>query len=333
MIKNNFMDKKIIKWILNLFFIACLIPTVCFCSETDDLNDQTATTVNVVEQKDTTLEEKFIQNNIIISRWFDEITEAVDLFLVGEKLTKEKNPSYIRLENTTETKERENLTNSFDLSVNVRLQNLEQYFQFKLMSQDEENSQKSSVKNNYSTQRRTQKYSAAIGFFKNLGKIKTTFQPKLELTDPLAISHSLRFESVASYNSFQINPKLELFANATKGVGTVEAINFHFPINQKYAITQINEYEYFEKTHEFTGTNGISLSQFLNSKSSLNYYWIFDSINQPSYHLKSYDIGITYYRIIYKKMLDIRLTPHVTFPKSDQFKGQWGAVFTLAINF
>ncbi len=269
----------------------------------------------------------------MIAQWFDSVTEGIDLFLVGERLTHNKNPSSIRLENTTETKESENLTNSSNLSVNVRLQNLEQYFQFKLMSEDQEGSQKSSAKKNYSNQKKNQKYSAAVGLFKNLGKIRTTFQPRLELTDPLAISHSLKFESLADYANWQINPKLELFALATKGIGTVKAINFHYTINKKFALTQINEFEYYEKSHEFSGIQGLVLSQYINPKSSLSYQIFLDSFNRPSYHLKSYDIGVTYSRTIYKKILDFQLTPHVTFPKTNEFKGILGAVFTLAVNF
>ena len=135
-------------------------------------------------------EKILIQGNINISEWFDSAAEGLDLFLVGKRVTKRKNESNLRVENTTTSSEGQAVVNSWGISVNPRLPNLEEYWHLKFATYDEREDQRN-AKNSYLRQTpRQRNYGATVGLFKKLGSVRTAFQPRIELQDPLRISNS-----------------------------------------------------------------------------------------------------------------------------------------------
>lgn len=278
-------------------------------------------------------ERELIRDNIAISRYFDGIAEGLDLFLAGKRLTNRKNETSVRVDNSTYALDGGGVTNSFGVGVNLRLPNLEEYWHLKFSSYDEKEESRG-VQRGYLRQTpRETNYGATVGLFRKLGDIKTTFEPRIELQDPLKISHSLEFESVAKMAGYEVNPKLEFFASPTKGTGTFTALNFHVPLNEDFALTFVNEGEYQDKTHTFGGTNGISLGQSINDWNSMSYDFFLFSHNRDVYHLESYSASVSWWHLIYKKILDFRLTPHVDFTRDRDFTGQAGLVFVLSTNF
>lgn len=278
-------------------------------------------------------EEMLIRKNIEVSDWFDEFTEGIDLFLVGKRISKERNKSSFRIDNTTTSTESENLSNSSSISIKPRLQNLEEFMQLKFESYDEKEDGRG-IENKYlrRTQRR-KNYGATVGFFRKLGKVKTSFQPRITLQDPLKVAHSLAFESVAEHKNFKMNPKFELFADPEKGTGTFQAINFNYEINTIYAITLINEAEYQERAHSMLVTNGVALGQEFSEKTGFTYSWIFSSTNREKYHLDSHSLSVTWHQNLYRNILDFQLTPHLDFTKKFRWKGRAGLVFNISLNF
>lgn len=285
----------------------------------------------VEEQK--TWEEKFIESNKEISAWFDGVTEGIDIFLVGKRVTKEKNKSSIRIDNTTTITEAENFLNTTSIAIKPRLQNLEEFLQLKFTTYDEDETGRG-VESSYlrKTQRR-KNYGATLGFFRKLGRVRTTFQPRIELQDPLKVSHTLGFESVAQMKNFRLNPKLEFFADANKGVGTFQAINLNYEFNQIWGITFINEGEYQEKLHKLFVTNGFALSQNYSEKTGFIYSWLFHSHNRERYHLYDHIVSVTWQQNVYRNILDFQLQPYWDFAKDNRFKGKSGLIFNISINF
>lgn len=279
------------------------------------------------------LEQKFIENNKEISSWFDSAADGLDVFLAGKRLTQAKNPSHFKIINTTASTEGDNFENTTNLNVKLRLQNLEQYFQFKFTASEDKNAGRGVDSSYLRRNRENKSYAATFGLFKKFGHIRTSFQPKIELQDPLKVSNSVVFETMAEYTSFQVHPKLELYASAYKGAGLLTELNFNSAINDVFSLTFPNEFEYQDKLHKFLSSNGISLGQILNSRSALSYSLIFDSNNRKSYHLESYDWSVSYSRIIYKNILDMQLTPHLEFQKEKSFKGAVGFIFSLGLQF
>jgi hypothetical protein len=274
-----------------------------------------------------------IKSNIAISEWFDSMAEGLDLFLVGEKVSTRKNKTSVRLENTTAIVEGENPTNTTGIGINLRLPNVEDYWQLKFTSYDEQEEKRGADKGYLRTTPRERNYGATVGFFQNLGNVKILFQPRIELSDPLQISHSLAFTGIAQYTQFSVNPKFELFANATKGTGLYSELNFYVPINSIFSFTFLNNAEYREKGNLFLVSNGFSIGQPLSQETSIAYNLIFKSINRPSYNLDSYIFSVSFNHLLYKKILDYQVVPYLNFAKIKAFKGEPGLLFNLNLNF
>lgn len=278
-------------------------------------------------------EESLIQDNIAISEFFDGIAEGLDLFLVGRKLTNRPNETSVRLDSAVYVMDGEGLKSSLGLGVNLRLPNLEEYWHLKFTTYDEKQERRN-VRRGYLRQTpRQTNYGATVGFFKKLGDVRTSFEPRIELQDPLKISHSLTFESVADMRKYEVNPKLEFFTSPTMGVGFFTAVNVNFQLSTIYSLTFINEGEYHDKIHEFSVNNGVSLGQKMDDVSSFSYDFMVGSNNRPSYHLESYSFSVSWMHLLYKKILDYRITPHLDFAKDYSFIGRPGLVFAVSLNF
>jgi hypothetical protein len=295
--------------------------------------EKTIPTQTLIENQEESVEELFIRHNKEISEWFDSQAEGLDLFLAGQKLTTKKNETTFRIENTSYVKERESFNNATGFRVLLRLPNLEKYWQLQLTSYDEVQD-KRGAKNNYLKQApREKNYGATIGWFQNLGKVRTAFQPRIELQDPLKVSHSFTFESVIDLEFVHINPKLELFAHPDKGVGVFNAYNFDFPIDKYFSLTWINEGEYQEKSHVLSVSHGLSLGHHISAKRSLSYNIFYDFNNRPDYHMAGYNLSVSWSENIYRKILDYRVTPYLEFTELKGFAGVPGLNFHIYITY
>lgn len=285
------------------------------------------------KEEEKTWEQTLIDSNIAFSKWFDGMAEGLDLFIVGRRVTNRVNESSIRIQNMTISQEGRDVVNSFSIGVNPRLPNLEEYWHLKFATYDER-AEKRTAQADYLPQApRARNYGATVGVFKKLGNVRTSFEPRIELKDPLSVSHSLNFESVAHMKNYEINPKLEFWATPTKGVGTFQALNFYYQIDKIWSLTWINQGDYEEKTHLYSVTNGFSLGQILTRKSALSYNVYFGSNNNTVYHLESYNFGVTYSRILYRKILDFQVTPNIDFQRSTSFTKMLGITLAINLNF
>jgi hypothetical protein len=279
------------------------------------------------------LEKSLIESNKAISEWFDSVAEGVDLFLVGKKISNTKNTSKITLDNTTYSRESRNLSNLTTLSVNPRFTNLEAYWNLKFSNYD----QSSTIRRTdggYARQTpQEQNYGATIGLFRKLNNLRFAFQPRIELQDPLKVSHSLSVESVAAIDRLQINPKFEFFANASKGTGTTQALNFNYTVSEVYSLTLVNEAEYEDKVNKYSVTNAVNLGQLLSESTALTYGVTFYSNNRPNYHLDAYSFSVVWSQVVYKNILDYQVGPHMDFVQDEDFKGFVGGMFNLRVHF
>lgn len=280
-----------------------------------------------------TWEEIFIKGDLYMSKFFNGVAEKIDLFLSRKDSSEIRNTTAVRIENISSSVEGKPVTNLVHLNVNLRLPNLEEYWQLKFTTYDE-NEESRGIQKGYLRQTpRDQNVGASVGLFKKLGKLRTAFQPRIELQDPLRVSHSLKFDSVADMKTYEINPKLEFFATPDKGTGVFGAVNFNYHISTYYSLNIINEGEYQEKLNLFSSDSGLSLSQKVSDNSSLAYNVFFNSNSRPHYHLDSYNFSIGWNHVIYKKILDYQIVPHLDFPLSNSFKGIAGLVLVVGLNF
>lgn len=295
--------------------------------------DNGAPTETVVENDVSEVEKNLRGTNEVISGWLNSVTEGVDLFLVGKKITNSEKTSNIILENTTYSRESQNLVNLTSINVQPRFPNLEAYWNLKFTNYDDTPTSIQTDRGYARQTPRDKNYAATVGLFRKLNNVRIAFQPRIELQDPLRISHSLAFESVLPYKNFQLNPKFQLFASATKGVGLFQAVNVNFKLKNEYSLTLINEGEYEDKIHKLSVTNGLALGKILTETSAISYGLNFYSHNRDNYHLDAYSLSVTWSQIIYKKLLDYQLTPHLDFVESENFHGFFGLVFGLNLRF
>lgn len=313
--------------LLLLFLLHAALPALSY-----------ETSSNVEEEEPTeeefNFEESFLSTDRVVSEWFNSVTEGVDVFLVGKKLVKkQKSKSEIVVTNTMYSRESKNLTNLTGIAVNPRFPNLEAYWNLKFSSYDD-TAIGNRAQGGYARQTpQEKKYAASLGLFRKLNKVRVAFQPRIELQDPLKVSHFLTFESLADYKKFQVNPKFQIFADATLGTGSFQSINFNFPLTKVFSIAQLNETEYQERLHKFSVTNGVSLGQVLTEEEALSYGIFFYSNNQPNYHLDAYSFSVTWSHVLYKNLLDYQLVPHMDFVRDENFRGFVGLIFELNLRF
>lgn len=279
------------------------------------------------------LEKDLIETNRAISEWFDSVAEGIDLFLVGKKISNTQNNSKITVDNTTYSRESKNLSNLTSISVNPRFPNLEAYWNLKFSTYDQKSVSRRSEGGYAQQAPREQNYGATVGLFRKFKNLRFAFQPRVELQDPLKISHSLSVENVAAFERLQVNPKFEFFANAVKGTGTAQALNFNYSLSEIYSLTMVNEGEYEDKLNKYSVTNALFLGQLLSESAALTYGVSFYSNNRPNYHLDAYSFSVVWSQVIYRNILDYQIGPHIDFVQDEDFKGFVGGMFNLRLHF
>jgi hypothetical protein len=280
-------------------------------------------------EEEKTWEEFIVENDKAINQWVDGAADGLDLFLMGKRITTQKNDTHVRLQNSTYASDGQGIANANTLSVDLRLPNVEEYWLLKFSTYDE-NEEQRGIQNGYlrQTPQPTQ-YGAGVGLYHKLGDVRVAFQPRIDLSSPLNISHSLSFESVADFGKYRINPRLELFANPGKGVGVFTSLNFNFTLTKIYTLTLINYSEYDEKPMLYTVTNGFLVEQKVDKRSTLDYSLLFNSTSQPNYELAGYTFAVAWNQIIYRKVLSYQVIPHLDFLATNFYQGKSG----LIVNF
>jgi hypothetical protein len=284
-------------------------------------------------EEEQTWEQIFVQSNIAITKWFNSVTEGLDLYLVGKRVSTRPSQSSIRIENNTTLTEAPQLINSTGIILIPRLPNLEEYWHLKFATYDErEDSRNAKAKYILQTPQE-RNYGATVGVFKKLGNIRVAFQPRIELQSPLRVSHSLVFESIADLKTYSVNPKLEFYAKPDQGVGAFQALNFHFQLTKIFSMTLVNQGDYREKLRLYSVTNGISFGQILNPNSAFSHNVFFSSNSSPNYHLESYNLSVSYSQVLYKRILDYQVVPNLDFQKALAYKGASGINIKINLNF
>lgn len=281
---------------------------------------------------DETWEQSLISDNIAISNWFDGIAEGIDLFLAGKKMTNRKNETKVIIEPSFYYSKKDGYSDATTFAVNLRLPNVEEYWQLTFSSYDE--TKERGVSQGYLRQTaRDRDYGATLGFFRNLGKVRASFQPRISFAGRFKISHSAIFESVAEHDGYRVNPKFELYADADKGTGIFQALNFNIQLSRILSVTFVNEADYEDRIHYLTVTNGVAFGHWLNPDMQLGYNLFFTSINRPNYQLEQYVFSLSWTHILYKNILDYQIIPHLDFSQDDWYTGDPGIIFNLFIRF
>lgn len=277
-------------------------------------------------------EQTMIRRNVDVSKWFDGVADGLDVFLAGERYTKKLNETSVTLESSGFYNEADGTSGALNFNVDLRLPNVEEYWQLTFTSYDE--SEERSARDKYLRQSpRERNIGASVGLFKKLGEVRTSFRPRITFEGTPAISHSLKFESMAEKRRYRINPELEFYATPSKGAGVFQAINFNWEFTNMYSLTLVNEGDYQSRPHFYAVTNGLSLGQKFNTRMSLAYNIFVTFKNRPNYQVDNYNLSTTWHHILYKKILEYRIIPNLDFSQSRNFVVNPGVTLSVDINF
>lgn len=281
-----------------------------------------------------TFEERAIEFTESISNKVSATGEAIDLILARKKFTDKRNDSHINLSQLVNWTEGGHVATSTDFGFNIALPNVEKRWQLRFSSYDEEQESRDLNQRTLRTQARPRDPGAALLFFKKLGNVKTSFQPRLELKSPLQVSYVFRLSSAADLKYVRLEPRVEFFADSIKGTGEyseVRVVIRRSPTSRwEYALE--NDEEYREKLNFFSTHHGITTSYALSDTQGLSGAIIASSENHD-FHLASLNISTGYGQQIYSELLRYGISPYIVFGKSDHFHGHVGISLSVEAIF
>ncbi|MDZ4661373.1 MAG: hypothetical protein SGJ18_07100 [Pseudomonadota bacterium] len=277
-------------------------------------------------------EQGALETNVAIADKIDDFAESIDLFLAGKKFIREKNESSFRIIGFAERSEGGAGREAVYLDFNLRLPNLEEYWQLKFTTV-ESNEFQSLDKNRPGSAPGQRKYVASLGFFDQLGKVRTSFQPRIELSDPLQTSYVLEFSQTSQSKFYNFRPRLKFFADSQKGTGQAASFNVDFQVRPLMVFRFITEQQYLDLQGLFSTNLGPEILVSLSKKTGLSTSFTFYSTNRPSYHLDHYLLSYTIRHELYKKILYAQLSPNLLFPKDHGFKGVAGISANVELIF
>lgn len=283
--------------------------------------------------EDKSFEQRVIETSDNLAERIDKAAEFIDITLAGKKYTKKANTSSVSVSQLVTTEEGGRLRNSTDFGLNIQLPNVERRWQLRFTSFDEEAENRDLNQRQIHTRPRERDYGAALFFFQKLGNIRTTFQPRLQLKDPLQMSYVLRFQSAASQKSFRIEPRLELYADPIKGTGEFFSIGIAKDITKKLDVVLQNTEEYRERGNFFSTQHGLSFDYSLSRDQAMGLSFTVASSSRPKFHTDSLTVAMPFGQQIYQERLSCSLTPFLGFAKNEAFKGRAGATFNLDVIF
>lgn len=280
-----------------------------------------------------TFEEKALNIADKISGKIERAAEKIDITLAGGKYTKKLNPTRVEVRQLVAYGEGGTLRTATDFGVDLRLPNLEKRWQLRFSSYDKNREDRDISQKRVRTRPRERDYGAGLFFFQKLGRVRTMFQPRLQLKSPLEMNYILRFESDAEVKPFKVTPRIEFYADANKGTGEYGSLEFRFKLADKWELTLPNAEEYRANGQLFTTQHGIEVDYALSDTEGLGAGVTTGANNQGAFHLDTLTASVSYSQQIYKDRLTYSLSPFLLFAKSQHFKGSPGISLTVDLTF
>lgn len=262
-----------------------------------------------------------------------DLAEKLDLALAGKQYSKDKNTTRINLSQLVSNTEGGQIVKSTDVGVNLHLPNTESRWQARFATYDEEQESRDMQQRRVRTTPRARDPGASLFFLRQLGDIRTTFQPKLQLKNPLEMSYVFKMESETGYKPIKIAPQMQIFADAVNGTGEYFSTSFSYKLFERTELTLDNEEEYHERAHQFSTRHGLSMDHALSDNQAIGWALIGASSNHPQFHLDTLNFSTSFAHEVYRDLLKYVVSPFIGFAKIDGFKGKAGISFTLTLIF
>lgn len=279
------------------------------------------------------IEQHILETGDVISEKIEKAAEKIDIILAGKKYTKKRNPSEVEIRQLTTFSEGGRLQTSTDFNVNLRLPNVEKRWQLRFSSYDQEKESRDAFQQRIRTQPRERDYGAGLFFFQKIGKIKTSFIPRLQLKDPLEMSYTLRFENTADWKVVKFIPRFDLYADPVKGTGEYLNLEFHYPFAKYWEVGTTNTEEYRRNDNFFETQHSLNFDYLVGDMMGIGTTFAFVSNNKGAFHLDNFTYSNSWSQGIYKDRLSYSVSPFWSFVKDHHFHGFVGISLTVALVF
>ena len=277
-----------------------------------------------------TLKEETIEASKAVSERVQKTAEFIDLTLAGKRYTDALNTSQVSVSQMVSLTEGGVWQRSTDLGVNLRLPNVEKQWQARFSTYDEEQEDRDLNRRLIGTGTREKNPGAALLFFRKLGNIRTTFQPRVQLTNPLQVNYVLKFQTAAQYQWLRVEPTFELYADASKGTGEYFSLGFFAKLGGPWSASEQNEEEYREAGNSFSTRNGVTLDYKLTDTQDIGWASVLSSDNHE-FHLSAINVSLAFNHQLIKKLLKYSFSPFLGFAKADSFKGKAGVMLNVEL--
>ena len=258
---------------------------------------------------------------------------ALDLLLAGKRYTTDRNQSMAEVKQHFSWRDYSGFKDSTDFNLDIRLPNLEKRWALRFSSYDEEEEDRDVTQGVVRQRARTKRPGAAAVFAGELGNVKTVFQPRVILKNPLVLNYILRLQSSAESGNFSMNPQVELFADAEKGTGEFGSIEFRYRLTPRSAISFRSEEEYSDFENKFSTNHSLSIGYGLRENMGIGLTGSSVSSNQPEFHLAAHNLAFVFSHVLKKDRLRYSVSPYLDFPRANQFRGIFGVSFELSVVF
>ena len=280
-----------------------------------------------------TIEQKILAVADTIAKGVDNTADYLDLTLAGQRYTDKPNTSSLDVSQMVSYIDGGEFRKSTDFGLNIKLPNVEKRWQLRFTSYDEESEERDLTQQRLRTRPRTKDYGAGVFFFQKIGKLKTLFQPRLQLKNPLEMSYILRFESDVEAVHFKIHPRLEFYADPKKGAGEFFELDTNRQLSARWGLDFSNTEEYRSADNLFSTQHELSLGYSLTKTQGLGTAFTLACQNKGHFHVHGLTYSLAYGMQIYPQRLKFGTSPFIVFEKNNRFKGRTGISLTVDVLF
>lgn len=333
---------------VTLFILLFLLPPISHGKDNPEVTRKKAAARQITKKKkkkakkrvhkpppkaEKTIESQILKAGDAVQKAVEKTAEKTDLLIAGKRYTKKKNRSSINYRQLVTWQDGRGVKFPGDFGLNLKLPNLEKRWQLRFSSYDEEADRRNLQEQRVRTTAPPKDYGAGLFFFEKLGNIKTSFQPRLQLSNPLRMSYTLRFENEAEIKPVKLNSRVEVFADPKKGTGQYASLEFRFRLTERTDLGIQNTEEYQERDNYFVTQHGISLDHSLTATRAIGTAINAACNNKARYHLDQYTYSWVVVQQVYPERLQLSLTPFLTFYKAAGFQGKTGITLQGNLTF
>lgn len=284
--------------------------------------------------------EKSSNFNQSVSDWVDRRAKSLDLALAGDRFTDEKVDSTARINQEVYWRDYEGVKYKLDLDLDLALPNFEKKYKLMLSNYNRNKVRRSNYSRRQFREDTRSDYGATIAILRKIGNVDISFEPRIEIKDPIATFYTIRFQNIIKRKLNTFNTRFELFADSEKGTGQFLALSFRKDFFKHWSHYFVFEEEYRDAQNYYSNLFGYTLYYRINNSMSINQSFIFTANNgkdittgPKSFHLDEIFIGPAFTHEIIPNEVEYTINYIHIFSEEYEYKGRSSVSFLLGLIF